>query len=34
MESLPNDQTIEDIISIARALSYPVRARILFALLV
>ena len=32
MESLPDDQTIEDIVSIARALSDPVRVRVLFAL--
>jgi len=33
-ESLPDDQTIEDIVSVARALSDPVRARVLFALCV
>jgi len=32
IESLPDDQKIEDIASIARALSDPVRVRVLFAL--
>ena len=32
VESLPDDRTIEDIASIARALSDPVRVRVLFAL--
>lgn len=32
VESLPDDQTIEDIVSVARALSDPVRVRVLFAL--
>ena len=31
-ESLPDDQTIEDIVSVARALSDPVRVRVLLAL--
>ncbi|MEA1895757.1 MAG: metalloregulator ArsR/SmtB family transcription factor [Euryarchaeota archaeon] len=30
--SLPDDQTIEDIVSVTRALSDPVRVRVLFAL--
>ena len=33
-ESLPDDRTIDDIASIARALSDPVRVRVLFALCV
>ena len=32
VESLPDDQTIEDIVSVARALSDPVRVKVLFAL--
>ncbi len=31
-KSLPDDQTIEDIVSVARALSDPVRVKVLFAL--
>ncbi len=31
-ESLPDDQKIEDIVSVARVLSDPVRVRVLFAL--
>ena len=32
IESLPDDQTIEDIVSVARALSDPVRVKVVFAL--
>jgi ArsR family transcriptional regulator len=32
VESLPDDRKIEDIVSVARALSDPVRVRVLFAL--
>lgn len=32
VESLPDDQTIEDIASIARALSDPVRVKVIFSL--
>lgn len=33
-ESLPDDRKIEDIVSVARALSDPVRVRVLFTLAV
>ena len=33
-ESLPDDQTIDDVASIARALSDPVRVKVIFALCV